>query len=248
MRLLVAIPVFNEERYLPRVLSEVRRYASDVLVVDDGSSDATPELLRELRPTAVIRHAKNLGYGQSLIDAFAFAAGRRYDWIITMDCDDQHEPSRIPDFVAEAERGEADIVSGSRYLAELGGNDAPPVDRRRINATITWMVNETLGLSLTDGFCGFKAHRVAAMKRLSLDVAGYAFPLQFWVQAAAASLRIRELPVRLIYQDPTRHFGGALDDPEARLRHYLDVFNRELARVRWRERCAESRRCGGRAG
>ncbi len=247
MRVLVAIPVFNEERYLPRVLSEVRRYASDVLVVDDGSTDTTPDLLRGLRPTAVIRHGKNLGYGQSLIDAFAFAAGRRYDWIITMDCDDQHEPSRIPEFVAEAERGEADIVSGSRYLSAFGDNDAPPVDRRRINATITWMLNETLGLSLTDGFCGFKAHRVAAMKRLSLDVAGYAFPLQFWVQAAAKCLTVRELPVRLIYQDPSRHFGGMLDNPEARLQHYLDVFNRELARVNWRGRCGATQACGSRA-
>lgn len=242
MRVLVAIPVFNEARYIAAVLDRVRRFASDVLVIDDGSTDATPDLLRDARPLAVIRHARNMGYGQSLIDAFAFAHGRRYDWVVTMDCDDQHEPDAVPHFVAEAESGGCDIVSGSRYLRRMPDSDAPPADRRRINATMTWLINETLGLSLTDAFCGFKAHRVSALRRLRLDVPGYAFPMQLWVQVAAAGLRVRELPVRLIYRDYSRQFGGSLDDAEIRLQHYLDVFNQELRRVGWaargNERCS----------
>jgi len=243
MRVLVAIPVFNEDRYIVAVLDRVHRFASDVLVIDDGSTDATPDLLRDARPLAVIRHARNLGYGRSLIDAFAFAQGRRYDWVVTMDCDDQHEPDAIPRFVAEAQAGGCDIVSGSRYLQAMPDSDAPPVDRRRINATMTWLINESLGLSLTDAFCGFKAHRVASLRRLRLDVPGYAFPMQLWVQAAAAGLRVRELPVRLIYRDYSRQFGGSLDDAEIRLQHYLDVFNQELRRVGWTacnsERCSQ---------
>lgn len=246
MKTLVAIPVFNEERYLRDVLSKVSHYARDVLVVDDGSTDATPDLLRELQPLAVIRHSTNMGYGRSLIDAFSFAASRGYDWVITMDCDDQHEPARIPHFLSAARRGNTDIVSGSRYLTSFDANDRPPADRRRINATITWMLNTTLGLGLTDAFCGFKAHRVSAMQRMRLDVPGYAFPLQFWVQAAALGLRVVELPVRLIYQDQNRHFGGMLDDADVRLRHYLDVFDRELARADWTRRAPTSVACGGR--
>lgn len=241
MRVLVAIPVFNEARYIAAVLDRVRRFASDVLVIDDGSTDATPDLLRDARPLAVIRHARNMGYGQSLIDAFAFARGRRYEWVVTMDCDDQHEPDAIPHFVAEAAAGGCDVVSGSRYLRRMPDGDAPPADRRRINATMTWLINETLGLSLTDAFCGFKAHRVSALRRVRLDVPGYAFPMQLWVQVAAAGLRVRELPVRLIYRDYSRQFGGSLDDAEIRLQHYLDVFNQELRRVGWaargNERC-----------
>ncbi|MCK6455417.1 MAG: glycosyltransferase family 2 protein [Phycisphaerae bacterium] len=234
MRVLLAIPVFNEARYLPEVLARVRRYVSDLLVVDDGSTDATPDQLRRAAPMAVIRHRRNEGYGQSLIDAFGFAQARGYDWVITMDCDAQHEPAHLPEFIAAAHRGCADIISGSRYLAALDGNDDPPPDRRRINSTITWLLNETLSFSLTDAFCGFKAHRVAALRDLTLDVPGYAIPLQFWTQVAAAGLRVRELPVRLIYKDTSRHFGGLLDDPDARLRHYMDVFQREMRRVgRW---------------
>lgn len=231
MRVLVAIPVFNEERYVARVLSEVLRLTDDVLVVDDGSTDGTNRILDLTPKIAVIRHPVNLGYGQSLIDAFAYAAQERYDWLITMDCDDQHEPARIPAFVERAEQDDVDIISGSRYLADMPGNTTAPEDRRRINAQITRMLNKTLGLSLTDGFCGFKAYRVESLGRLSLSIPGYAFPLQFWVQTARAGLRICELPVPLIYLDRTRHFGGDLDDPASRERHYLEVFYSELART-----------------
>jgi dolichol-phosphate mannosyltransferase len=228
---LVAIPVFNEEQYVGRVLSEVLRLTDDVLVVDDGSTDGTGGIVDGTPGIAVLRHAENRGYGRSVIDSLDYARRQKYDWVITIDCDDQHEPARIPAFIERAERGDVDVVSGSRYLAAIPGNTAAPADRRRINAKITRMLNSTLGLSLTDAFCGFKAYRVEATERLSLSVSGYAFPLQFWVQAAGSGLRICELPVRLIYHDPTRHFGGQLDDPTSRLRHYLEVFQAELAKT-----------------
>ena len=230
MRHLIAIPVYNEERYLPRVLAAVRRFSPDILVINDGSTDSTGALLRQNADVQVITHPENRGYGQSLIDAFKFAACRNFDWVITVDCDEQHEPARIPDFVREAERGDADVISGSRYLATNGADDPPPLERRRINRIVNELLDQVLGLNLTDSFCGFKAHRVAAMRRLRLDEPGYAFPLQFWVQCVRAGLRIRELAVPRIYRDYNREFGGTLDDPSARLQHYLEVFVRELRR------------------
>lgn len=231
LRILTAIPVFNEARYVSSVLDEVRQVEGDILVVDDGSTDKTPDILAARTDISVITHPENRGYGQSLIDAFDFANRNGYDWIVTIDCDDQHEPAFIPDFLSRARRGDADIVSGSRYLAELPGNTEAPNDRRRINQRITCLINETFGFSLTDAFCGFKAYRVAAVARLDLSIPGYAFPLQFWAQAYDRGLTICELPVALIYNDPNRHFGGMLDDPEARIRHYLGVFNAELRKI-----------------
>jgi dolichol-phosphate mannosyltransferase len=100
-----------------------------------------------------------------------------------------------------------------------------------MTAEINARLSDGLGTLLTDSFCGFKAHRVESLRRLRPTVRGYAFPMQFWVQAAAAGLRVRELPVRLIYNDPTRTFGGRLDDAEARLRHYRRVLHREVRRL-----------------
>jgi glycosyltransferase involved in cell wall biosynthesis len=232
MRTLLAIPVYNEERYVERVLERVRKHATDVLVIDDGSTDSTPSLLAKF-PVDVIRHRTNRGYGRSMQDAFRLAALDGFEWVITMDCDEQHEPASIPQFMAAAARDEHDVISGSRYLIPAPGDDCPPPDRQRINREMTGEINRRLGLSLTDAFCGFKAYRVEAVRRLRLTEDGYAFPMQFWVQAVANGLRITEIPVRLIYKDANRSFGGPLDDPEVRIGHYRKVLHCEL------ERCAD---------
>jgi dolichol-phosphate mannosyltransferase len=125
---------------------------------------------------------------------------------------------------------DVDIVSGSRYLEQHQGDSQPPVERRRINMLLTAEVNKLLGLSLTDAFCGFKAYRVGILGKFDITDAGYAMPLQVWVQAAALGLRIVEFPVPLIYLEEERSFGGALDDAQFRLAHYRKVLERELAR------------------
>ncbi len=239
MRTLVAVPVYNEERYVEKVVAEIACYAdcggSDVLVIDDGSNDATSCMLGRL-PVDVIRHKKNLGYGSAIRAAFRWAKSYGYDWLITMDCDEQHEPRALPEFKQAILRNDADVISGSRYFNDESMRNAeglPPADRRRINQTVTKWVNEQLGhrgLRITDAFCGFKAYRVSALDRLDLNVDGYAIPLQFWVQAAAAGLKVREVPIRLIYNDPNRSFGGPLDDAEVRLGHYRQVWEQEIAK------------------
>jgi glycosyltransferase involved in cell wall biosynthesis len=231
LRNLIAIPVFNERKYVEQVLRKVRGYSDQILLIDDGSTDGTADYLAGRSDIHLIRHPENRGYGQSLIDAFAWADARGFDWVITMDCDEQHEPERIPDFVREIETDRWDLISGSRYMLEMADNDLPPTDRRSINKFITSTVNDCYGLKLTDAFCGFKAHRLSAMRKLKLDIPGYAFPMQLWPQVAAAKLRVTEIPVRLIYKDATRHFGGLLDDPDNRLKHYLDVLCSEQKRI-----------------
>lgn len=229
MRTLIAIPVYNEEKYVERVLSLVRAFATDILVIDDGSTDATPCLLAR-QGVAVIRHARNRGYGRSMQHAFRWGCVDHYDWVITMDCDEQHEPAAIPSFMKRIEADEADVISGTRYLTPHPLDDRPPLDRRAINQAMTQEINSRLGLHLTDAFCGFKAYRVSAISRLDLDIDGYDFPMQFWVQAVAHDLRIVEQPIRLIYNDPNRTFGGPLSDPRDRMAHYRDTLHRELLR------------------
>ena len=230
-KMLLAIPVFNEAKYVCGVLAEARRYCREILVIDDGSSDETPELLRQETGVHILTHSENRGYGQSLADAFDFACDRAFDWLITMDCDEQHQPSCIPSFLAEVAKNDADVISGTRYPLGGASNGVAPPERREINRRITGILNERLGLRLTDAFCGFKAYRVDALSALAITVPGYAMPMQFWVQASRANLRIRELPVPLIYNDPNRYFGGTLDDPDVRLRHYLEVLEAELNAV-----------------
>jgi glycosyltransferase involved in cell wall biosynthesis len=230
LRTLIAIPVFNERKTVNQVLDKVKQYCPDILVIDDGSTDGTQKILQARFDVQLIQHHPNQGYGQSLIDAFKYADQQGYDWVITMDCDEQHESEMIPEFLKLIEADQWDMISGSRYMEHQNNDDVPPEDRRAINARITKVINDLFGLKLTDSFCGFKAHRVSAMRDLELDEAGYAFPMQLWPRAAKAGLRITELPVRLIYNDPNRHFGGKLDDADYRFKHYLSVLHAELER------------------
>ncbi len=225
-RFLTALPVYNEARHVNDVLNEVRRYSGDTLVVDDGSTDETSALLAARDDIFVETHETNQGYGAALISAFDFAIRHRYDIVVTIDCDGQHEPQRIQQLVAACEQ--ADLVSGSRYLDLREDPAKAPAERRQINLQITHELNRRLGLDLTDAFCGFKAYRTSALAQLELSESGYAMPLELWVRAAQAGLRIVEVPVPLIYLDEERSFGGALDDGETRAKYYRSVIDRAI--------------------
>ncbi|HTQ40271.1 MAG TPA: glycosyltransferase family 2 protein [Pirellulales bacterium] len=229
-RFLTALPVYNEVRHVAGVLDEVLRYSREVLVVDDGSIDGTAELLAQRRDVHVVRHPKNRGYGAALRSAFQFALYNDYDVLITIDCDGQHQPRLIPQFVSACDG--VDIVSGSRYLKQFAGDSAPPASRRKINELITAEINCRLGLKLTDAFCGFKAYRVSALEKLNITEPGYAMPLELWVQAAHQNFKIVELPVPLIYLEEARSFGGSLDNSDSRLRHYQEVIDLSVAALR----------------
>lgn len=227
VRFLTALPVYNEASHVDAVLDEVLQHASDVLVVDDGSTDGTAERLAARDDVFVVRHPENRGYGAALKTAFDYAIRFRYDVLVTIDCDGQHEPQRIRALVAACH--DADIVSGSRYLDAGDAKSQAPAERRRINQLITRELNERLGLSLTDAFCGFKAYRVCALAELSITDPGYAMPLELWVQAAHLGLRIVEVPVPLIYLEEKRSFGGSLDDGFKRVEYYHQVLDRAIA-------------------
>jgi glycosyltransferase involved in cell wall biosynthesis len=230
-RLITALPVFNEAKTLNWVLDKVAHHATDVLVVNDGSSDATGELLKKRTDIQVVTHANNRGYGAALMTAFEFAIDQGYDVIVTMDCDGQHEPELIRPFANRLEESGADIVSGSRYMAGAGQQGVVPIERRRINFQITQFLNARLKLNLSDSFCGFKAYRVSALSDFRLSEQGYAMPLELWVQAACRGMKIIEMPVPLIYLDEKRSFGGTLDDGDTRLKYYLDVIEKSLAKM-----------------
>ncbi|MGY8767225.1 MAG: glycosyltransferase family 2 protein [Pirellulales bacterium] len=228
-RALTALPVFNEEDTVNEVLDEVLRYSEHVLVVDDGSSDNTSKLLKQRTDIQVVTHEKNQGYGAALKTAFEYAEQEDFEIVVTIDCDGQHEPQRIPRFVAACKN--VDIVSGSRYLKQYEGDSLPPEQRRKINQIVTAELNRLLGFELTDAFCGFKAYRVSAIRELNITELGYAMPLELWVEAASQQLKIIELPVPLIYLDESRSFGGVLDDGSTRLNYYHLVIDRSISRV-----------------
>jgi len=231
-RWLAALPVYNEAATVHSVLDEVAKYAPNILVVNDGSTDATSQQLADRPDIAVISHPKNRGYGAALKSAFRYAIDEGFEFVVTLDCDGQHQPKRIPRFISACKN--ADIVSGSRYLKNYQGDSAPPAQRMFINKQITRQLNDRFGLQLTDAFCGFKAYRTSALAMLDVRDDGYAMPLELWTQAAMLNLRIIEIPVPRLYLDLKRSFGGALDQAEVRLAYYNQVLDDSILAMKRR--------------
>ncbi len=214
------IPVYNERPAVASVIEATRRhFQGEVLVVDDGSTDGTSELLRSL-PVSTVRHEQNRGYGAALRTGLAWAAASEFTWAITLDADRQHEPACIPHFLARM-GDHVDVISGSRYLKPCLAQTPPPEDRTWVNRAITALIGAVTGYAITDAFCGFRAYRVEAVNRLELQQDGYGIPVEFWLKAWRCGLRVEELAVPLIYYDYTKGVGAR--PAQERLAHYLHV-------------------------
>ena len=228
MYTLIALPAFNEKEDIGFIIAETKKkYDLDILVIDDGSTDGTQEQLSKIGNINTIVHEENLGYGHTIIDAFKYGISNGYDSIITMDCDGQHIPEEIQIFLTQI--ADYDIVSGSRYLIEDNKrNPKIPPDRYAINMEITRKLNKITNLNLTDSFCGFKAYKIDALKKMRLTENGYGMPLQLWMQVWKLGLRIKEIPVKLIYDNTSRSFSGELDNPATRLKYYKEIIKKEM--------------------
>ncbi len=196
--LLVLVPVFNEGPHVKEILTDIRRYtAADILVVNDGSTDDSLARIKESDVTHIINHEQNLGPGGALMSGFRFATERSYRVLVTMDADGQHEARDIPRFL-EAIEG-VDLVVGSRYRPDSERRSVPPKHRAWASGVLTRLVRRYTSYDITDCASGFRAYKVSALRKLNLTEKGYAWPFQLWIQAARAGLRVREIPIALIY-------------------------------------------------
>ena len=193
---------------------QVRRYSPDILVVNDGSTDGTADLLaaRAAASTASIT-PRNRGYGAALISAFAFALEPR---LRRARDDGLRRPARAgPHSRCCSKRSTTATSSPAAATCATSARTRPP---RPTGGSSTPRsrseINARYGLNLTDAFCGFKAYRREALEKLHITETGWGMPLQLWVQAARQGLRVKEIGVPRLYLDPNRAFGGVMNDPE----------------------------------
>jgi len=133
MNPIAIIPAYNSESYLAKLIPEVGNYIPDILVVDDGSTDATSSTAESLGAT-VLRHPTNRGKGAALKTGFAYALENNFNPILTLDSDGQHDPQYITAFLQTYEQAGSDLIIGSRILDKLicPGKGASPIGQPRI--------------------------------------------------------------------------------------------------------------------
>jgi glycosyltransferase involved in cell wall biosynthesis len=198
-RIVVAIPCFNEERHIGTLVLQAQRWASEIIVIDDGSIDET-SIIAEAAGATVIRHAQNQGKGAALNSAFGVALGRDADVLVLMDGDGQHRPSEIPAIAGPVLRGEADIVVGSRHLQQGG----IPGVRRIGQSMVTAATNLGSGVNLTDSQSGFRAFSRKALEGMTFSSRGFAVESEMQFLALDRGLRVVEVPIEAVYVDPPK--------------------------------------------
>jgi len=187
----------NEEAAIGGVVAELKAFDPDldVVVIDDGSADATTEVARAAG-AAVVRLPYNLGIGGAVQTGFKFALQHGYEIAIRLDGDGQHDPQEIPNLLAPLERGEADVVVGSRF-ADGSGDYRPPFARR---AGIRWfarLVSLLTRQKLTDTTSGFQAVNARAIRLFAADYPHDYPEVEAVVMVVRHRLRILEVPARM---------------------------------------------------
>lgn len=209
-KILVAMPAYNEEKYIGSLVLRTRQYADDVLVVDDGSTDHTAEIA-QLAGATVIRHPSRKGKGAAVQSILLEAKRKAPDILVLLDADSQHNPDEIPYLTKSVEEG-CDLVIGSR----IAQADKTPRYRRIGQKVLLYSTRILSGERLSDSESGFRALSRKAISNLKLKENGFAIEAEMIASAKDNHLKISEVPISNIYTqdgstlDPMRHGVGVL--------------------------------------
>ena len=209
--ILVCIPSYNAESTIAEAIDICKKFASEILVINDGSSDNTEEIARKAGAD-IITHKKNRGYGGAIKTGLEEGLKRKAKVTITFDADLQHDANDIPKIIKPILSNEADIVIGSRFLEE--SDDVKPYRKFGIKF-ITKMVNSFSGSNIQDGESGLRGYSLDSLKQLipMLETDGMGMSAEILLKAAVSKLKIVEVPRKELYpenvqtssQNPLKH-------------------------------------------
>jgi len=207
-RVIVLIPAFNAVRTVAGVVRECKSAATDVLVVDDGSADATGSAAAAAG-AHVLRHPRNRGKGAALKTGFAYALENGYDAVITLDADGQHLPREIPKFLACRGETRADLIIGGR--AHLFDQMLPR--RRLANRFSAWSIAKASKTGITDSQSGFRLYSARLLRAVKLRSDGFDLESEVIVRAGCDGFRVITTPIDLGFVDglSTSHYKPLSD-------------------------------------
>ena len=198
MKTVAVIPAFNEASRVGRVVEEAKRFVDAVIVVDDGSADATGDVA-EKAGAIVLRHIENSGVGAATMTGIEAARALGAQILVTLDADEQHSPDDIPAILAPIRAGTADIAFADRFARR----NRIPFIRRLYNAIGNIITFGAAGKWVNDSQCGFKALGPKAIAEINLRMSGYEFCTEIVLECAQFRWRVAEVPVKVLYSEYT---------------------------------------------
>ena len=205
----VVIPALNEERAIRAVVEDALQHCGKIIIVDDGSSDRTAEVIADL-PVQRIRHEQPLGKARALQDGFRKALEMDADGALTMDGDGQHAAADLPRLLAAAARYPNHIVIGARLLSRVNA----PGKNRFGNQQADWWVSWACGQRVVDSQSGQRFYPRAVMEiAMKLPHGGFVFESEILIEAARRGIRTVSVPIEARYADDRRasHFRPLRD-------------------------------------
>lgn len=209
-RICVVIPTYDNAGTIVDVIERAHKHIKDIIVVDDGSADATPELLSQIDSITVVTHERNRGKGRALLSGFAKARELGFDCAITIDADGQHYPEDLPLLVEAACRMPGAIIVGSRGFDHEHMAAKSKFANRFSNF---WFALQT-GIRLPDTQTGYRLYPLDQLHGLGLVTSRYEAELELMVFAAWHAVPVRPIDVRVYYPRPEErvsHFRPTLD-------------------------------------
>ena len=199
MELTIGIPAYNEEKNIGAIIIQLKKIASKIIVCDDGSTDSTNSIAKELG-AIVISHSKNQGYGATIISIFLKAKEIYADILVNIYEYLQHYVADVEKIIKPIINNECDIVIGSRFLEK--SQDIPTYRKFGINI-ITKVTNASMKDNLTDSQSGFRAYNKKVLEEISPSETGMGVSTEILIKASNKNLRIGEVPITVNYEGDT---------------------------------------------
>ena len=198
----VVIPAYNEEKRIKGVIEKTKKYAENIIVVDDGSKDSTYKTATKSN-IKVLKHIVNLGKGAALKTGCDYAVKNGAKKLIVLDADAQHDPEEIPKFIKNLNN--ADIVFGYRQL-----NKEMPFILKFGNWFIRLIIRALYNIDLKDTQSGYRAFTAEAYKKIKWNACDYSMESEMITKTGKHHLRYKQIPIQTIYSD--RYKGTTIID------------------------------------
>ncbi len=227
--IMILIPAFNAAGFIADVVKGCLKWEFPVIVVNDGSADATAETA-EGAGAIVVTHENNMGKGKALATGFDYAGRNGYEAVVTLDADGQHDPSEIGRFLEEFRSNGTDVVVGTR-MRHAG---SMPWLRRLVNRSSSFAISRITGARITDCHSGYRLVRTKVWQSVGPESPRFDAEPELLIGAAQRSFTISEVPVRTIYRGEKSEISPSLDAWMFIKRAFRALLNRRRAAARRR--------------
>ncbi len=209
LKVLIVVPTYNNETTIKQVVEDVRAYSSNLLVVNDGSTDSTSSIIENLGVDN-ISYSPNRGKGYAIRQSFKWAMERDYNYVLTIDSDGQHYASDIPQFIEAIERNPDSLIVGARNLTA----DNMPSKNTFANKFSNFWFHVETGTKLEDTQSGFRLYPIRKVGKTKYCTSRYEFEVEVIVRAAWSGVNVMNIPIRVYYppvEERVSHFRPLKD-------------------------------------